>query len=81
MKKNIFIILAIFMGISIAANAQAPYKNGFGVTVGNMQALSFKTFASNHFAIQVDLGTKSPVRTAESKTTILFPVWTSGHWS
>ncbi len=58
MKKNIFIILALFMGISIAASAQAPYKNGIGVSVGNMQALSFKTFAGNHFAFQVDLGTK-----------------------
>ena len=80
MKKNIFIILALFMGISIAANAQAPYKNGFGVTVGNMQALSFKTFASISPSRWI-WAPKSPVRTAESKTTILFPVWTSGHWS
>ena len=60
MKNIRFIILfiALFAGIVFHANAQAPYKNGIGVSVGNMQALTFKTFGGNHFAFQVDLGTK-----------------------
>lgn len=60
MKKysKILIAFAILMGVLMNVQAQAPYKNGIGVTVGNMQALSFKTFGGNHFAFQVDLGTK-----------------------
>ena len=60
MKKNCVIILfvALLTGIMFHANAQAPYKNGIGVSVGNMQALTFKTFGGSHFAFQVDLGTK-----------------------
>lgn len=60
MKKNCVIILfvALLTGTMFHANAQAPYKNGIGVSVGNMQALTFKTFGGNHFAFQVDLGTK-----------------------
>lgn len=60
MKKNSIILLfiAIFAGAAFHANAQAPYKNGIGVSVGNMQALTFKTFGGSHFAFQVDLGTK-----------------------
>lgn len=60
MKKHSLIILfiALFAGAMFQANAQAPYKNAFGVSVGNMQALTFKTFGSNHFAFQLDLGTK-----------------------
>lgn len=60
MKRHSLIILfiALFAGAMFQANAQAPYKNGFGVSVGNMQALTFKTFAGNHFAFQLDLGTK-----------------------
>ena len=60
MKRNrIFLIfIALFAGILSHANAQAPYKNGIGVSAGNMQALTFKTFGGNHFAFQLDLGTK-----------------------
>ena len=60
MKKysKILIAFAILMGVLMNVQAQAPYKKGIGVTVGNMQALSFKTFGGNHFAFQVDLGTK-----------------------
>ena len=60
MKKHSLIILfiALFAGTMFHANAQAPYKNGIGFSVGNMQALTFKTFAGNHFAFQLDLGTK-----------------------
>lgn len=59
--KNIKLIvatLALIFATTFAAQAQAPYKNGFGVSVGNMQALTFKTFGGNHFAFQLDLGTK-----------------------
>ena len=60
MKRNHIVILfiALMAGIMFHANAQAPYKNGIGVSVGNMQALTFKTFGGNHFAFQLDLGTK-----------------------
>lgn len=59
--KNIKLIvatLALIFATTFAAQAQAPYKNGFGVSVGNMQAPTFKTFGGNHFAFQLDLGTK-----------------------
>ena len=60
MKRNHIVILlvALLAGVTFHANAQAPYKNGIGVSVGNMQALTFKTFGGNHFAFQLDLGTK-----------------------
>lgn len=60
MKRNHIVIMfiALWAGIMFHANAQAPYKNGIGVSVGNMQALTFKTFGGNHFAFQLDLGTK-----------------------
>ena len=40
MKKHRLIILfiALFAGAMFQSNAQAPYKNGIGVSVGNMQA-------------------------------------------
>ena len=59
MKKHSFIALLIFMVATMfQANAQAPYKHGIGATVGSMQAFSYKTFPTDHFAIQLDLGTK-----------------------
>ncbi len=58
MKKTIRIIIVLFLGTMMAANAQAPYKHSIGVTVGSMQAISYKTFPTDHFAIQLDLGTK-----------------------
>ncbi|MCR4964174.1 MAG: hypothetical protein K6A41_00795 [Bacteroidales bacterium] len=60
MKKIniIMLFVAIFMVSLSQVNAQAPYKNGIGVTLGTTQALSYKTFPTNHFAIQIDLGTK-----------------------
>lgn len=57
MKKTILAIFALISLTVFTAQAQAPYKNGFGVTAGNMQALSFKA-CSGHFAFQLDLGTK-----------------------
>lgn len=49
--------LALVFATIITVQAQAPYHYGFGVTAGNMQALSFKA-CSGHFAFQLDLGTK-----------------------
>lgn len=59
MKRNLLIvaILAVTMGLCSKVNAQA-YTHSIGGNVGNMQAVSYKTFITNHFAIQVDLGTK-----------------------
>ena len=58
-KLRVFILFfAILAGAMLQANAQAPYKHGIGVTLGTSQALSYKTFIGNHFAIQLDLGTK-----------------------
>ena len=60
MKRNsiILVIIAFFAGITFHANAQSPYKHGIGATVGTSQAVTYKTFPTQHFAIQVDLGTK-----------------------
>jgi hypothetical protein len=60
MKKNNFlIILIVILTASVFhSNAQSPYKEGIGVTLGTTQAFSYKAFLSNHFAIQADLGTK-----------------------
>ena len=58
MKKKILVtLIAIAFGFS-TIYAQNPYKHSFGITAGNMQALSYKTFGSKYFAFQVDLGTK-----------------------
>lgn len=57
-KGSLILVLAVFLsGLFMTSNAQAPYKAGFGFSVGNMQALSFKVFGGNHFAFQADLGT------------------------
>ena len=60
MKKFriLIVFMALFAGAMCTVNAQTPYKNGIGVSGGNMQALTFKTFGGNHFAFQLDLGTK-----------------------
>ena len=59
MKRKFFVtaICAIFCFVG-ALNAQAPYKHSIGATLGSMQAFSYKTFVTDHFSIQVDLGTK-----------------------
>ena len=59
--KNIsksLIALTLVLGVLFTSYAQAPYKQGIGASVGNMQALTYKVFGSNHFAFQLDLGTK-----------------------
>lgn len=58
MKKLISITLLTLLVSMASVQAQAPYKHSIGVTVGSMQAVSYKTFPTDHFAIQLDLGTK-----------------------
>ncbi len=57
-NRLLVFLTVLFVSVATLVNAQAPYRNGIGVSVGNMQALTFKTFAGNHFAFQADLGTK-----------------------
>ena len=52
------LMLALLFSMTLSIQAQAPYKHSIGVTVGSMQAISNKTFPTDHFAIQLDLGTK-----------------------
>ena len=54
----LMILFAVFASTFLPVHAQAPYKHGIGTTLGTTQALSYKTFVGNHFAIQLDLGTK-----------------------
>lgn len=54
----VFLFIAIWLGQALPASAQAPYTHSLGATLGTTQALSYKTFTSNHFAIQIDFGTK-----------------------
>lgn len=58
MKKSILLFMVFLLGTACFVQAQSPYKNSFGLSVGNMEALSFKTFPTTHFAISVDLGAK-----------------------
>lgn len=58
-KHRIFLFLTtFFIGITLTSHAQSPYKHSIGVTLGTTQAVGFKTFPTDHFAIQLDLGTK-----------------------
>ena len=50
--------MSFFTGAMCTVNAQAPYKNGIGISGGNMQALTFKTFGGNHFVWSVNLGVR-----------------------
>lgn len=60
MKKLIISTLAIYflMIATVTAQGQAPYKHSIGVTTGNLTAVSYKTFLSEHLALQADLGYK-----------------------
>ncbi|MBO7491102.1 MAG: hypothetical protein J6T59_01530 [Bacteroidales bacterium] len=59
-QKHVMIFLLV-MGMAGGVFAQAPYKHSIGVTVGNFEALSYKTFCTNHLALQLDLGYKYTV--------------------
>ncbi|MBO4655972.1 MAG: hypothetical protein J5644_10540 [Bacteroidales bacterium] len=57
-KVIIFLLAALVCG-SVSAQQRkdaAPYYNGIGGTLGFMNGVTFKTFPTNHFAIQLDLG-------------------------
>lgn len=60
MKRNhvVTLLIALFAGFIFQANAQAPYKRSYGLILGTTQGISYKSFPSQHFAIQLDLGTK-----------------------
>lgn len=60
MKRNLIIacFVTLFTVLQFSLMAQAPYKHSVGVTIGTTQAIAYKTFVSDHFAIQMDLGTK-----------------------
>lgn len=51
-------LIFLLVGLLFTANAQMPYKHSIGVTLGTTQGVSYKTFPTDHFAIQLDLGTK-----------------------
>lgn len=61
MKRKVLIIslLALFsctVSMAQVRSDVAPYNNAIGGTVGFMNGVSFKTFPTNHFGIQLDLG-------------------------
>ena len=61
MKRIVKISIIVFAFIASmigTANAQKPYNQSIGVTVGNYQAVTYKLFPVDHFGIQLDLGTK-----------------------
>lgn len=60
MKKRLFVcfIAAIMLFPAMAQTRRdaVPYNNAVGGTIGFMNGFTFKTFPTNHFAIQLDLG-------------------------
>ena len=56
--KHHLVLFLLVMGMAGSVFAQDPYKHSIGVTVGNFEALSYKTFFTNHLALQLDLGYK-----------------------
>ncbi len=83
MKRNgiIFLFIAMFAGTLFQTNAQAPYRRSYGLTIGTTQGISYKSFPSRHFAIQLDLGTKycyvygSNLWTAELAPNFMYEGW------
>lgn len=39
-------------------NTKMPYKNSIGVSLQSLNGIAYKTFCTDHFAIQADLGLK-----------------------
>ncbi|MCR4964769.1 MAG: PorT family protein [Bacteroidales bacterium] len=56
-RKSLIVVL-LLMSVLGSAWAQAPYKHSIGVTAGNLNALSYKTFFGSHLGLQLDLGYK-----------------------
>ena len=48
----------MILGFFVAVNAQAPYRHSIGVTGGNLNAFSYKTFFTDHLAFSIDAGYK-----------------------
>lgn len=59
-KKTIrkFSLFFLFFSCFAISKAQSPYTHGIGATVGNMFGVSYKTFATDNFAIQLDLSVR-----------------------
>lgn len=58
MKKICVILLVFVMGMTLTANAQAPYKHSVGATVLSFNGFSYKTFLMDNFALSIDAGFK-----------------------
>ena len=60
MRRKIFALSIVLLSfVSSFAQSRfdaAPYDNAVGTTVGFMNGLKFKTFPTDHFALQFDLG-------------------------
>ena len=59
--KSHVILFILAIGLTGGVFAQAPYKHSIGATVGNFEAFSYKTFFTDHLALQLDLGYKYTV--------------------
>lgn len=53
--KKVFLLITL-LSIGILGLFAKDYKNSAGVIVGSFNGLSYKTFVSDNFAIQADLG-------------------------
>lgn len=60
MKKSFSILLlaaiTLLPAVGQTRRDAAPYNNAVGATIGFMNGFTFKTFPTNHFAIQLDMG-------------------------
>ena len=80
MKKISVILLSLVMGMMLTVNAQAPYRHSIGVTLGNMEAFSYKTFLTEKFALSVDAGFKWTVSSAHLYYKPLHYKWRGTVW-
>lgn len=63
MKKRLFLLMMAVAMIFGQLQAQAPYKHGIGGMIGSFNGFTYKTFFTDHLALQADLGV-SIIRTA-----------------
>ena len=63
MKKKVLLLMVAVAMICGSLQAQAPYKHGIGGMVGSFNGFTYKTFFTDHFALEADLGV-SIIRTA-----------------
>ena len=69
--KKTLLVVFLFMSILGSAWAQAPYKHSVGVTVGNFDGFSYKTFFTDHMALQLDFGYKVIVSAGQHSYNVL----------